>query len=103
MEYSNYQRHIQLDWKSIGALKLSHSTERNLKDLLSKHAEVFKDELGTVQSMKVKLHLKPDARPKFCKPRSVPFALKPAIDRELERLSLQALSNGCPLVNGLRQ
>ena len=40
-------------------------------------------------STKGKLYVKPDARPKFFKPRSVPFAIKPsnpAIDQELEHL-----------------
>ena len=33
--------------------------------------------------MKVKLHLQPNATSKFFKPRSVPFALKTAIEEEL--------------------
>ena len=39
-----------------------------------------------MSSTKVKLHIKPDARPKFFKPRSVQFAIKPDIDQELECL-----------------
>ena len=59
----NWLGNIQIDWKSIGALRVEQSTERSLQDLQSKYADVFRDELGTVQPMKVKLHVKPDARP----------------------------------------
>ena len=37
------------------------------------------------------LQLKPGAKPKFCKARPVPFALKAAIDRELDRLESQGI------------
>ncbi len=32
------------------------------------------------------LQVKPDVNPKFFKPRSVPYALREAIERDLERL-----------------
>ena len=57
-----------------------------MQQLLSTYSEVFRDELGTVSSTKVKLLVQPDARPKFFKPCSVPIAIKPAIDQELECL-----------------
>ena len=48
---------------------------------------MFKDELGNISSHKAKLYLNSEsARPKFFQPRSVPYAVKPAIDQELERL-----------------
>lgn len=47
---------------------------------------MFKEELGTGQSVEVKLHLKPNARPKFLKCYSIPFSLQPSIDQELQRL-----------------
>ena len=33
-----------------------------------------------------KLEISKDAKPKFCKPRPVPFALKKAVEKELDRL-----------------
>jgi len=57
-----------------------------LKALLRAHEEVFKDELGTVRSLQATQHVRPDARPKFFKPRSAPFAIKGAIEQELDRL-----------------
>ena len=67
-----------------------------MQQILSTYPEIFLDELGTVSSMKVKLHVKPDARSKFFKPRSKPFAIKPAIDQELERLESAGILQKVP-------
>ena len=57
-----------------------------LECLLSRYAELFKDGLGTVKDYEVKLSVKPGAVPKFFKERSVPYALKEAVEKDLERL-----------------
>ena len=56
-----------------------------MEELLQKYEEVFREELGTVKSMKATLTLK-DSLPKFFQPRTVPFAIKDAIAKEIERL-----------------
>ena len=75
-------RHIRLDWKSIHSIAKSTSPD----DLMVKYADLFKDELGKVNQFQATLHIKPDAHPRFFKPRSVPFAIKAAIDKELDEL-----------------
>ena len=60
-----------------------------LKELLAKYSEVFRDELGTMKDVKVHLQLKEGVRPKFFRARSVPYALKQGIECELERLTKQ--------------
>ena len=54
--------------------------------MLSRHQSVFKDELGTMQGVKAKLLVKPESKPKFFKPRQVPYALNGTIEQELDRL-----------------
>lgn len=54
--------------------------------LMNKYSDIFEDKLGTFNKFQVSLKLKEGAIPKFFKPRPVPFALKPKIERELERL-----------------
>ena len=54
--------------------------------LLNKHQAIFIDELGTIQNLRAKLNLKSDARPKFHKARSLPFALKDVVEKEIGRL-----------------
>ena len=75
--------HIRLDW----AL-LAYQTRGNLplEELLHKYEDVFREELGTVKSVQVNLKLKENSQPKFFRPRSVPFAIKDAIGKEIERL-----------------
>jgi len=59
-----------------------HTTE----DILKQYSEVFKDELGTLKDVTVKLHVDPEAMPRFFKHRSVPYAMKGKVEEELERL-----------------
>ena len=53
---------------------------------MKNHAGVFEEGIGIMKGVKTKLHLKEGSVPKFCKPRSVPFALREAIERDLDRL-----------------
>ena len=57
-----------------------------LQTVLDKHCLVFNDELGCMKDMKVKLLIDSTAKPKFFKPRSVPFTLRNKVETELQRL-----------------
>ncbi|XP_055355953.1 uncharacterized protein K02A2.6-like [Paramacrobiotus metropolitanus] len=86
------------DW--IAALDLSHlslrdlqdtsvcavSSNPKLKEILERHKAVFRDELGLCKHYKARLYLKPGARPVFCKARTVPFAFRDAVEKDLDRL-----------------
>ena len=76
----NWLDQIRLDWGSIKSIR------SQLDELLSKHQVVFKRELGTLKGMQAGLELKPGAQPRFYKARSVPYALKEAIEQDLCRL-----------------
>ena len=65
---------IRLDWASINHISLEL------------YQEVFKEELGTLKGVQARLTLQPGATPKFFRPRSVPYALREAIEKDLERL-----------------
>ncbi|XP_053550471.1 uncharacterized protein K02A2.6-like [Bombina bombina] len=62
-----------------------------INSLKHKYKTVFDGNLGLVKDKQIQLHLKENAIPKFCKPRVVPFALKPKIEAELERLRNQGI------------
>ena len=80
--------HIRLDWEQIthNALYWQTATMPKLQTVLQKHQEVFDVGLGTVKDVEVSLTTKPDAKPRFFRPRSVPFALKEAVGLETDRL-----------------
>ena len=46
---------------------------------------MFEPGLGTLQGYKAKIHVDSGAQPKYCKVRSVPFAMRAKVE-ELERL-----------------
>ena len=72
---------IKLDWKAI-YMVTCHPVEA----LLSRHRKLFEEGLGTLQGHKAKLYVDPQAIPKFCKARSVPYAMRGKVEEELHRL-----------------
>ena len=77
----NLLKYIRLDWHRIATVQPG---SQEVQALLQQHSNLFKDELGTVNSHKATLHIKPEATPKFFKPRPVPFAIKGAVGKELD-------------------
>ena len=80
----NWLKHLVLDWKQINIIR--QQTELSLQKVLDSYPEVFKDELGSVQGVKVQLHPKQDAKPHYHKPRPVPYSLRQKVETELQRL-----------------
>ena len=76
----NWLSKILLNWMSIKQV----STE--LEHLLRKYRDAFNNELGTLNGIKATLVVRENATPKFFKPRLVPYAIRGAIEGDLERL-----------------
>ena len=92
----NWLAVMRLDWKSLltratAIHKVEVEQVANPAHWKERYPDVFREELGTVRGINAKLPLKPDAVPKFCKPRPVPFALRPAVERELERMEKEGI------------
>ena len=81
----NWLQHFRLDWASIRTISASGSS-REVEDLTRKYSEVFNGGLGTMKHVRAHLSLREGACPRFCRPRPVPFAIKEAVGRELDRL-----------------
>ena len=75
---------IKLNWSTLNHMPMEGNL--SLDKIISKHAPVFKEELGLVKGVTAKLHVDPTATPRFCKARSVPYALRSRIEQELTRL-----------------
>ncbi|XP_049267396.1 uncharacterized protein K02A2.6-like, partial [Rhipicephalus sanguineus] len=54
--------------------------------LLEEFSDLFEDKLGCCRGPPVKLHLKEGARPRFCKARTVPYAMRAKVSAEIDRL-----------------
>ena len=79
---------IQLNWKEIHKV---HTKQASLEEILTDHSNLFKDELGTIKGTSAKLHINPDARPRFFRPRSVPYALWTRVNQALEKLQVEGI------------
>lgn len=82
-------KHIKLDWAEIKSRVqhvTSHPQSQTLQQVLAKHEGVFKKELGTLRGFKATIQVPTDAAPRFYRPRSVPYAMKPKVDAEIDRL-----------------
>eukprot|EP00731_Ephydatia_muelleri_P015743 Em0009g167a len=68
---------LKLDWAEIVAV--NSVREGALTSLLQKYELVFKEELGHCKNIKAHIVLQPNAEPKFCKPRPIPYSIKEAV------------------------
>ena len=78
---------VRLDWSQLHTIRentQNHSPA--FTTLLDKHKQLFKDELGTIHRTQAKLHLDPNAQPKFHQPRNVPYAIHGRVEQALARL-----------------
>ena len=87
----NWLQTIKLNWAEIKSL----ATEARNTDLTARFPEVFAEGLGTM-STTAKLQVSHDAQPKFFKPRPVPYALRPAVSDELDRLEAAGILEQVP-------
>ena len=81
----DWLKELRLDWREIYAVT-STLGSLTLQGLLDQHVNVFRDELGTIRGVTAKLHVDPQARPRFYRPRPVPYAMRQKVELELERL-----------------
>ena len=79
----------KVNWANFHELKAEQT--RSLNEILEKHSEVFKPEIGLLKGFTASLLVQDKVNPKFVNPRPVPFALKPKIEQELRRLQSQGI------------
>ena len=86
----NWLRVLGIDWSTVNKLEVNEvQTDEKPKlkeDFLDQYKELFKDELETFRGPKVRIYIDQNAEPQFFKARSVPFAYKTLVKKELDRL-----------------
>ena len=83
----NWLQKIRLNWQGIHQLQQTAA----LQETLQRYAEVFENELGEIKAMEARIDVDPQAQPRFCKARPVPFALKHKVEAELDRLQKEGI------------
>ena len=79
----NWLAKFRLNWKMIA---YSSAKETSLQQLLTEHQVVFQEGLGTFSGATAHLALREGVTPVFHRPRPIPFAIRKAVEQELERL-----------------
>lgn len=90
----NWMSTLQLQWEELFRTEqVSKRQEENkaYQDVLAKYPELFKDELGLPKGTAASLELKPEAKPRFCKPRPIPYAYKEKVETELKKLQREGI------------
>ena len=68
------------------------TSKAKLNDLLDHHSSLFHQTgLGTLKDYKAKIYVDPQAKPKFCKTRQVPYSMKFKMEEELEHLEKEGI------------
>lgn len=87
---------LQIDWHDVKQMKSQTHAASDQKieiknNLMQEFPNVFSSGIGNMTKHQVSLRVKPDANPKFFKARTVPYALKQKIERELDNLAQQGI------------
>ena len=77
----NWLSQIRLNWHKIYSVHQSDS----LQKVLDQYSAVFQEGLGTL-GFEAKIYVKPNAQPRFHRARSVPYAIRDMVEKELRRL-----------------
>ena len=78
---------IKLDWTQLNQV----SSTDALQELLGHYSNLLKQELGCVTETKARINIDPTASPRYCKARTVPYALRERVEGELDRLVTQGV------------
>lgn len=91
----NWIRELGIDLKEIdadrslsflGSEMVSYSSVFHLDDIINEFSSIFEEKVGRVPGFQISLPLRPDAKPVFAKARTVPYALRERVERELDVL-----------------
>ena len=77
----NWLEKIILNWKAIHSVNIDQ-----LQAVLNQYSEVFKPGVGTLKDYKAHIFIDSTVPPKFCKARSVPYAMRPLVETQLDKL-----------------
>ena len=86
----DWLQHFRLDWARLHQIR-SDQDQHCLQQVLERHPDVFKEELGQLRGTTAKIYTIPEAQPKFYRPRPVPYTLRKKVEQELERLQQQGV------------
>ena len=83
----NWLMHFRLNLQSVQQVQ----QKGDLELVLDKYNLVFEKGLGKLKGTTAKIHIDPQTKPIFCKTRPVPYAIRPKVEAELDRLQREGI------------
>lgn len=84
---------LQLNWKSIKSVSSTSNRDMSkcVNEILKKFNDVTQDGVGTLKDIKAHLTVKENNDPKFYKARTVPYAIKCKVEKDIDRLEAEGI------------
>ena len=84
---------VKLNWKelNINMVNLSTGKRSKLDELLHRYKEVFSNKLGKDKNIKARIWVSENARHIFFKAKTVPYALRDAVNAKLKKLESEGI------------
>ena len=70
--------------------------QKELETVTNKYPNVFSEKLGTIKGVQAKINVIPNSKPKFMKAQTVLFAMKVAVELEIERMENEGILKSVP-------
>ncbi|XP_048590103.1 uncharacterized protein K02A2.6-like [Nematostella vectensis] len=83
----NWLSVVKLNWEHL----FSVSSSDLVHELTARFKGVFGTGLGKIKEFQARINVQPEATPRFHKARPVPYALKPAVEAELDRMEKEGI------------
>ena len=64
----------------------SGNIQKELEAVTNKYPNAFSEKLGTMKGAQAKINVIPNSKPQFMKARTVPFAMKAAVEFRIKRM-----------------
>ena len=82
----NWLGTIKINWYDI-----HYTPSTGLQNLLERYNVVFQDNLGCFQGRQAKIEVDPDAVPRYCKARTLPYSMRAKVEEEIDRLVAEGI------------
>ena len=102
----NWMALMRLNWENIFEKLQGHNPykekvncvniQKELETVTNKYPNVFSEKLGTIKGVQAKINVIPNNKPKFMKVRTVLFAIKAAVELEIERMENEGILKSVP-------
>ena len=78
----------------------SGNIQKELEAVTNKYPNAFSEKLGTMKGAQAKINVIPNSKPQFMKARTVPFAMKAAVEFRIKRMEDEGILKLCRFPSG---